>query len=107
MPSSTDMEQVKEPLGLIKGVKTNGGLVAARFIVRRVQPYKERAHAAFDFKGETDGTRERTKMLSRDVVQERAAELFAPLASFNLPGQTRPFHCQNLPPQVNISIVCS
>ena len=36
MPSSADMEQVRELLGLIKGVKTNGGLVAASFIVRRV-----------------------------------------------------------------------
>ena len=107
MPSSADMEQVGELLGLIKGVKTNGGLVAASFIVCHVQPCKERVYAAFDFKGETDGTWERMEMLSRDVVQERAIELFAPLASFNLPGQTRPFHCQNLPPQVNISIMCS
>ena len=67
-PNSADMEQVRELLGLIKGVKTNGGLVAAGFIVRHVQPYKERAHAAFDFKGQTNGTRERTEMLSRDVV---------------------------------------
>ena len=101
------MEQVRELLGLIKGVKTNGGLVVASFIVRRIQPCKERAHPAFEFKGETDGTRERSEMLSRDVVQERAAELFAPLASFNLPGQTKPFHCKNLPPQVNISVVYS
>ena len=35
-PSSADMEQVRELLGLIKGVKTNDGLVAASFIVRRV-----------------------------------------------------------------------
>ena len=98
---------MRELLGLIKGVKTNGGLVAVSFIVRRVQPCKERAHTSFDFKGETDGTQERTEMLSRDVVQERAAKLFAPLALFNLPGQTRPFHYKNLPPQVNISIVCS
>ena len=81
-----DMEQVRELLGLIKGVKTNGGLVAASFIVRRVQPCKERAHTAFDFKGETDDTRERMEMLLRDIVQERAVELFAPFASFNLPG---------------------
>ena len=36
MPSSADMEQVRELLDLIKGVKTNGGLVAASFIVHRV-----------------------------------------------------------------------
>ena len=35
-PSSAEMEQVRELLDLIKGVRTNGGLVAASFIVRRV-----------------------------------------------------------------------
>ena len=78
------MEQVRELFGLIKGVKTNGGLVAASFIVRRVQLYKERAHVGFDFKGDTDSTWERTEMLSRDDVQERAAELFTPNASFSM-----------------------
>jgi len=104
--SSVDMEQVRELLGLIKGMKMNGVLVAMRFIVPRVQPCKERAHVGFDFKGDTDGTWERTKGLTRDDVLERAVELFAPLASFNLPGQTRPFNCKNLPPQVNIPTVC-
>ena len=50
------MEQVRELLALIKGVRTNGGLVAVSFIVRHVQPYKERVHPSFEFKGETDGT---------------------------------------------------
>ena len=36
LPSNDNMEQVNELLGLIKGVKTNGGLVAASFIVRRI-----------------------------------------------------------------------
>ena len=36
MPSSTDMEQVRELLGIIKGVRTNGGLVVASFIVRHL-----------------------------------------------------------------------
>ena len=55
-PSSADMEQVKELLGLIKGVKTNNGLVAASFIVHRIQPCKERAHPGFNFKGDVNGT---------------------------------------------------
>ena len=49
--NSADMEQVRELLALIKGVRTNGGLVAASFIVRRAQPCKERAYPAFEFKG--------------------------------------------------------
>ena len=61
----------------------------------------------YDFKGDTDGTRERTEMLSRDGVLEWATELFAPFASFSVSGQMRPFNCMNPPPQVNISIVCS
>ena len=100
------MEQVNELLGLIKGMKTNGGLVAANFILRRKQPYKERAHLGFEFKGETNSTRERPEILSRNVVEERTAELFAPLASFRLSGYTKPFNCKNLPPQVNIPTVC-
>ena len=92
------MEQVKELLRLIKGVRTNGGLVAASFIVRRIQPYKERAHLGFGFKGETDGTRERPEILSTIVVEERTIELFTLLASFSLSGYTKPFSCKNLPP---------
>ena len=107
MLSNDDMEQVKELVGLIKGVRTNDGLVAASFIVRRVQPCKERAHPSFEFKGETDGTRERSEMLLRNVCKERTAELFAPFASFNLSGYTKPFNCKNLPPQVNTSVVHS
>ena len=99
------MEQVRELLDLIKGVKTNDGLAVVSFIVRHVQPCKESAHTDFDFKGDTDGTRERTEMLSRYDVQERATELFAPFALFNVSGQTRPFNCKNLPPQVTFPIV--
>ena len=35
-PNSADMEQVRELLILIKGMKTNGGLVVASFIVHHV-----------------------------------------------------------------------
>ena len=106
LPSKDDMEQVNELLGLIKGVKTNGRLVVASFIVCRIQPYKERAHPGFEFKGETDGTRERLEILSRNDVEELTAELFAPLAFFRLSGCTKPFNCKNLPPQVNILTIC-
>ena len=47
---------MRELLSLIKGVKMNVALVAVSFVVRHVQPSKERAHAGFDFKGDTDGT---------------------------------------------------
>ena len=92
---------------MIKGVRTNGGLVAVSFIVRRIQPCKERAYAGFDFKGDTDGTWERSERLTKDNMLERATGLFAPNASFSMSGQMRAFNCMNPPPQVKVSIVCS
>ena len=50
------MEQVKEILKLMRGMKMSGVVVVVNFILRRIQPYKERAHPGFDFKGDTDGT---------------------------------------------------
>ena len=82
-PNSADMEQVKELLDLIKGVEIRGELVAASFIVCRVQPCKERAHLGFDYKGDDDGTRERTERLTKKEVIGRAIELFATNASFS------------------------
>ena len=78
------MDQVKELLSLIKSVKMNGRLVAASFIVRRVQTCKERAHVGYDFKGDTDGTQESTGRMMKDEVLERVSELFAPNASFTV-----------------------
>jgi len=78
--------------------------VAASFIVRRVQPYKERAHPGFDYKGDDDGTRESTERLTKKEVIDQAIELFTSSALFSWPRQTRAFNCMNPPPQVTISI---
>ena len=47
---------MRELLDLIKGVEMNDRLVVVSFIVCHVQPYKERAHPSFDFKGNDDNT---------------------------------------------------
>ena len=67
----------------------------------------ERAHTGFDFKGDTDGTRERTKKLSRDDVIRRPTELFALNASFSVQGQTKAFNYMNPPPHGKVSSICS
>jgi len=67
-------------------MKMSGVVVAVNFILRCVQPYKERAHAGFDFRGDTDGTQERTERLTKEAVLHRAAELFAPNMSYTKPG---------------------
>ena len=92
------MDQVRELLGLIKGIKMSNVLVVVSFIVRRVQPYKERAHPGFDFKGDTDGTRERTKRLTKEAVLHRATNLFAPNVWYSVLGRPKTFNCTNQPP---------
>ena len=74
---------MRELLDLIKGVEISSELVVASFIVRCIQPCKERAHPGFDYKGDDDGTREWTERPTKKNVLEQAAELFAPNASFS------------------------
>ena len=104
-PTSVDMEQVKELLELMRGMKMSGVVVAVNFVLHHVQPCKERAHTGFDFKGDTDGTQERTKNLTKEAVLHRATELFTPNVSYTMPGQPKPFNCTKPPPQVKISTV--
>ena len=59
----------------------------------------------FDFKGDTNGTQERTKNLMKEAVLHWAAKLFAPNVSYTISGQPKPFNCMNSPPQVKISTV--
>ena len=92
---------MKTVLGLFRPSST------AFNIVRRIQPCKERAHPGFDFKGDTDGTRDRVESLTQEAVLHRAAELFAPNVSYTVLGQSKPFNYTNSPPQVKISTVVS
>ena len=44
--------------------------MATSFIVRRIQPGKERAHLGFDYRSDDDETRERTERLTKKIVLE-------------------------------------
>lgn len=57
-PGINGLEHVRELLALIDQRRVDGVIVATNFTFRCCQPNKERAHAAFEFRGETDGTRE-------------------------------------------------
>ena len=80
------MEQVKELLELMRGKKASEVAVVVNFILRRIQPCKERAHPSFDFKGDTDGTREGTERLTKEAMLHRAAELFAQNVPYSVLG---------------------
>ena len=77
---------MKELLELIRGMRMNGVVVAVSFILHRIQSYKERAHLGFDFKGDTNSTRERTERLMKEVMLHWAAELFAPNTLYSVLG---------------------
>ena len=96
------MDQVKELLELIRGMTMNRVVVVVNFIMHRVQPYKERAHPGFDFKGDTDGTWERTDRLMNEAVLHWDAELFTPNVPYYMLAQPKTFNCTNPPPQVRI-----
>ena len=87
-----------ELLDLIKGMELRGELVAASFIVQRVQPCKERAHPAFDYKGDNDGTWENTDRLMKKEVIDRAMDLFTSNVLFSWPKGMKAFNCTNPPP---------
>ena len=78
------MDQVKELLELMRGMKVNRVVVAVSFIVRHIHPYKERAHMGFDLKGDTNDTRERTERLTKEAMLHWATELFAPNLPYNM-----------------------
>ena len=57
-PSASRMGQVGELLALIDRRRVDGVIVATNFTFRRCQPSKERAHPAYEFQGDIDGTQE-------------------------------------------------
>ena len=82
----------------MRGMKMSRVVVVVNFIMCHVQPYKERAHSGFDFKGDTDGTQERMERLTKEVVLHWAAELFTPNVLYTMPGQLKSFNYTNTPP---------
>ena len=64
-PSANGMEQVMELLALIDRRRLDGVIVAMNFTFRRVQPSKQRAHPGYEFRGETNGTREVLEEIGR------------------------------------------
>ena len=57
-PRLNGMEQVRELLWLIDRRRFDRVVVAMNFTFCRIQTCKERAHPAFEYRGDTDGTHE-------------------------------------------------
>lgn len=80
-PSLDGMEQVRKLLLLIDHKRFDGVVVATNFTFRWIQPCKETAHPAFEFRGDTDGTHQVPEQIAWDEVMRWIRMLF------NLIGQ--------------------
>ena len=67
-PGANGMEQVTELLALIDRRRVDGVIVATNFTIRQCQPSKERAHPGYEFRGDTNGTRELSELINQDKV---------------------------------------
>jgi hypothetical protein len=67
-PSSAEMVQVEELLGMFDRNLLDGPTVALNFICRWVQPYKEQVHLLYEYSESEDPTRESMRNLTCDEV---------------------------------------
>jgi len=105
-PNSNGMEQVKELLSLMNHKNLDGVIMVMNFIFRRIQPYKERVHRGYEFRGETDSTREVPEQIERDEVLHLAEMLFNTVAHIAIKGPQRAFNITNPPLMVIICLTC-
>ena len=106
-PGVNGMEQVRVLLTLIDRRRVDGVIVAMNFSFRRCQPSKERAHPAFEFHGDTDGTREVPKPIDRDEVMRWVGVLLNLAGRCKINDQQRAFSVGNLSPWVKILFLVS
>lgn len=97
-PTQEEMNQVHELFGLFDQKRLNGVVVAYNFTFRWIQPCKERAHPAYDYRGEIDGTRERAEKLTEQDVLGRIADLFTGDTMHIMENQMKAFNVLRQPP---------
>jgi hypothetical protein len=75
-PSSAEMVQIEELLGMFNRNRLDGPTVALNFICRLVHPCKERVHPLYEYSRSDDPTRESARNLTRDEVNWWLVQLF-------------------------------
>jgi len=99
------MDQVRELLALIARLKEDGltGIgIAANFVLRRLQPAKERARPAFEYFADGDQTREVPEQMRKAAAVARLRLFFAPGTPIRSSGIPAPFSLGNPRPVVCI-----
>jgi hypothetical protein len=99
-PSSAEMVEVEELLGMVDRSQLDGPTVALNFICRCVKPCKERVHPLYEYSGSGDPTRKAGRNLLCKEVNWWLAQLFNQLG-YRLPSNTmKAYKLTTPPPQV-------
>jgi len=103
LPKDSEMDQVRELLGFIAEQKSVGLTavgVAANFVLRRIQPLKQRAHPAFEYYAEGDNTREAPERVDKNQAASRVAKFFASGTSLRTSDGPKAYNLSNPRPEV-------
>ena len=103
-PISSDMTQVNELLQILGQMHNNldGVGVAINFVVRRIQPSKERFHPAYEYTGDENTAREALEKINKGDAYIRLLELFSSNTKLSNTGQQVAYSIMNPPPLVRV-----
>lgn len=87
-------------MAIIRGMNLNGVAVAINFVLRRLQPYKERVIPTFEFIGDEDIAREVPEKMLKKAAYDRLGSFFSSTTRLTNVRFQRPYDITNPPPQV-------
>jgi hypothetical protein len=99
-PTSAEMVQVEELLGVIDRSQLDAPTIALNFICRRVQTCKERVQPLYEYSRSGDPTRESARNLSREEANWWLGQLFDLTGYRYLASMMKAYKLTTLPPQV-------
>jgi hypothetical protein len=80
-------------------------MVGWNFLTRCIQPGKERSHPGYEYRGESDGTREVPEKFMKEAGMRRLCDLFSMKDCVNITDPHKSFTIRNPPPLVGVVTV--
>ena len=103
-PTSSEMTQVDELLQILGQMHNNLNKlgVAINFVLRQIQPSKERVHPMYEYTGDEDTTQEASKKINKDDAYVHLLELFSSNTKLSNTGQQKAYNIMIPPPLVRV-----
>ena len=98
------MTQVDELLQILGQMRSNlnGVGVAIKFVLRQIQPSKERVHPTYEYIGDEDTAQEAPEKINKGDTYIRLLELFSSNTKLSNTGQRVAYSITNPPPLVRV-----